>query len=206
MTRLGSLFHRYIPIALLLILIGGCKRFTQEGEEQIFGTATINGKSYKESKRWYWNSTPYPASIIFWKYHRYFEFEVNLKPAEAGLPNYRIYFYAAIDESELMAKRPYKFEPLNGVFDKSIYTYYSIVDVPFLRANKSTILPNGGDGIAVLFSDSSSTPTPLMGTLVIDEFYTGTRNCRGSYSLTSTSDGADKLTIDGKFETDAVNF
>lgn len=202
MIRLGILFQKYIPFALLLISIAGCKRFTPEGEELIFGTATINGKSYKDSQRWYWNYQPEPPGMAIRTKYMSFDFRTQLKPVDAGLPGYSINFYVSIDGDDVKMGYPYKLGHYKKL-EVDDFNYWTVM--PYYFRNRAQIVPDRKEGIAFALAENSQTPISLEGILVVEKIGSRSNIRTGYYTLTTPEDASIKMDIKGRFEATHYN-
>ncbi len=188
---------KVILMAVAVLAMGvGCKKGI-EGYEKVFVTATINGQSYKESATWYWNQQQRRSTIALYEHYKVFRFFPTLE--KEGDVRYEIQFYIAVDEAQFKTNYPYKIDFYNMDIDEVCGTYVSEGEmIPYVSENREQVLAAGADGMAFAISDFSKEPVPLKGEFTIETIDPKTQFCKGSFSLTSSGNDSEKLTITGK--------
>ncbi len=197
MKQLLLSMKQCISIFLLLFLMTGCEK-ELKGYEKVVGTATINGKDYKESTWWAWNFKGYPSSMILFENYKVFHFIVRLSPEISEEPSYSINFYVYAKNNQFKTNEPYKIDFYKELDVESLY--WGDV-IPYFSENKDKILVEDADGMAYAISSTSENPIPLKGELVLDEIYNESHVCYGHFSFTSPDGNQEKLIINGNFET-----
>lgn len=198
--RQSDFLKKYVVLFFLFLLIGGgCKKFI-EGEDLIVGTATINGKDYKETIRWGLTAPQgYTSSLRLYQNYKIAHFIVHLKPSDGAGPLYSIHYYISMDENKFTTNYPYKLEFID---DLEVETYNEWDVVPYLSESKTEILTDGVDGIVLVFASNLDAPIPVKGELVLERIES--RICYGHYSFNSLNNDQEKFEIKGKFETSTV--
>ena len=98
----------------------GCEK-ELKGYEKIVGTATINGKEYKESTWWAWNYKGYPSSMILMENYKVFHFLVRLSPEISGEPSYSMSFYVFVNDNQFKTYEPYQIDFYKELEVESLY-------------------------------------------------------------------------------------
>lgn len=196
MSEYSFLIKLLVWIFMLSPFMCGCEK-ELKGYEKIVGTATINGKDYKESTWWAWNFKGYPSSMRLYENYKIFHFIARLTPKDANNPQYNLHFYISEDGSQFNINHPYKIDFYRELEIKSIY-WGDII--PYYSENKNKILSEDADGFAFATSTISEEAIPLKGELVLESINSESKVCHGHYSLTSPENDPDKLVIEGKFE------
>lgn len=196
----GDFLKKYVVLFFLFLFIGGgCKKSIFEGEDKILGTATINGKEYKETIRWGLTFQGYTSSLKLYQNYRIARFIVRLKPLDGVGPSYSIYYYISMDENKFSTNYPYKLEFIE---DLEVESYDEFHVLPYLSENKTEILTDGVDGIVVVFTSNLDDPIPVKGEIVLERIES--RISYGHYSFNSLNKDQEKIEIKGKFETSTV--
>jgi hypothetical protein len=196
MREYRFLIKHIVWIFMLSTFMCGCYK-DLTGYEKIVGTATINGKNYKESTRWAWNYTGYPSSMRLIENYKVIHFIARLSPETAGEPSYWIYFYVSVEESQFKTDYPYQIDFYTEL-DSESFSWLDVI--PYFSENRNKILREDADGIAYAVSNASEV-IPLKGELVLESINSQSKVCHGYYSLTSPENDSYKLVIEGKFET-----
>ncbi|NMA73039.1 MAG: hypothetical protein GX963_02520 [Bacteroidales bacterium] len=189
--------RHFVSVFLLLILMCGCEK-ELKGYEKIVGTATINGKEYKESTWWAWNYKGYPSSMILMENYKVFHFLVRLSPEISGEPSYSMSFYVYVNDNQFKTNEPYQIDFYKELEVESLY--WGDV-IPYFSENRDKILVEDADGIAFAISNTSDDPIPLNGELVLESIDFQSKVSRRYYSFTSPENDSERLVIKGKFET-----
>lgn len=188
---------QYFSIFVLLIFMCGCEK-ELKGYEKTVGTATINGKDYKEATWWAWNYKGYPSSMFLYKNYKTIHFITRLSPKTANEPSYSIHFYVYDKDSLFNINQPYKIDFYRELEIES--TFWGDI-LPYYSENRSKILSEDADGFAFATSNTIDEAIPLKGELVLESINPQSTVCHGHYSFTSPRNDSDKLVIKGKFET-----
>lgn len=187
------LIKHFVWILMLAVFMSGCKK-ELIGGEKVVGTATINGKDYKEATWWAWNYKGYPSSMILYSNYNTIHFIARLSPKKESESSYSIHFYVNVEDNQFNINQPYKIDFYKELQIES--TYWGDI-LPYYSENKDKILSEDADGFAFAISNTSDEPIPLKGELVLESIDTETKTY-GHYSFTSPEN---KLVINGKFET-----
>lgn len=185
---------------MLSTFMCGCDK-ELKGYEKIVGTATINGKDYKESTWWAWNYKGYPSSMILYENYKIFHFIARLTPEDANNPQYNLHFYISEDGSQFNINHPYKIDFYRELEIKS--TYWGDI-IPYFSENKNKILSEDADGFAFATSTISEEAIPLKGELILESIDSQSKVSHGYYSFTSPENDSERLVIKGKFETETA--
>lgn len=191
------LIKHFVWIIVLSTFMCGCEK-ELKGYEKIVGTATINGKDYKESTWWAWNYKGYPSSMILFENYKVFHFLVRLSPEIDGEPSYSIDFYASVKDNQFKIIEPYKIDFYKELDVKSLYWGHVI---PYFSENRDKILVEDAEGMAYAISSTSEVPIPLKGEIVLESIDSQSKVTHGYYSFTSPENYSERLVIKGKFET-----
>lgn len=186
-----------VLISFLLSLMTGCEK-ELTGYEKIVGTATINGKNYKESTVWAWNYKGYPSSIRLYESYKLFHFIARLySEKRSENPSYTINFYISENDMQLKLNHPYKIDFYKELDVESSSWYYV---VPYFSENRNEILAEDADGIAYVEVGNTEGPISLKGEFVIEKI-NSPNIAYGYYSLTSSGNDSERFVINGEFET-----
>lgn len=197
MSEHGFLIKHIVWLFMLPIFMCGCEKDELKGYEKIVGTATINGKDYKESTRWAWNYKGYPSSMSLYENYKIFHFITRLSPNKATKPSYSINFYVSVEDNQFKTNLPYKIDFYTELNVESLY-WWDVL--PYLAENRNKILSEDADGFAFVTSSTFDGALPLKGELVLESIDYQSKVCHGYYSLISPENGSEKLVINGKFE------
>lgn len=197
MSEYRFIIKHIVWLFMLPIFLCGCEKDELKGYEKIVGTATINGKDYKESTWWAWNYKGYPSSMILYENYKVLHFISRLSPKDANKPQYSIHFYVSVDDSQFNINDPYK---IDFYREFEIESTYWGDNIPYFSENKNKILSEDADGFAFVTSSTFDGALPLKGELVLESIDYQSKVCHGYYSLISPENGSEKLVINGKFE------
>lgn len=193
MKKNRFLVKYFVWIFILAVFMSGCKK-ELIGGEKVVGTATINGKDYKEATWWAWNYKGYPSTMRLYTNYNTIYYLARLTPAKESDPSYSIHFYVNVEDNQFNINQPYKIDFYKELEIES--TYWGDI-LPYYSENKDKILIDDADGFAFAISSTSDEPIPLKGELVLESIDRETKTY-GHYSFTSPEN---KLVINGKFET-----
>lgn len=197
MSEYRLLIKHFVWIFMLSTFMCGCEK-ELKGYEKIVGTATINGKDYKESTWWAWNFKGYPSSMILYENYKIIHFIARLSPEKAGEPSYSIHFYVSVEDNQFKTNHPYKIDFYSDELDVESLDWWHVL--PYLSENRNNVLIEDVDGIAYAFSNISDVSIPFKGELVLERIDYQSNVCHGHYSLISPENDSEKLVINGKFE------
>ena len=197
MSEYRFIIKHIVWIFMLSTFMCGCEK-ELKGYEKTVGTATINGKDYKESTWWAWNYKGYPSSMILFENYKVFHFMVRLSPEISGEPSYSINFYVYAKNNQFKTNGPYQIDFYKELDVESLY--WGDV-IPYFSENRDEILDEDADGIAYAISSTSDVPIPLNGELVLESIDSQSKVSHGYYSFTSPENDSERVVIKGKFET-----
>lgn len=197
MCKYRFVIKHFVWIVMLSTFMCGCEK-ELKGYEKIVGTATINGKDYKESTWWAWNYKGYPSSMILYENYKILHFIARLSPEISGEPLYSINFYVYAKDNQFKTKEPYQIDFYKELDVESL-DWWDVL--PYLSENRNNVLNEDVDGIAYAFSNTSDLSIPFKGELVLESIDNQSKVCHGYYSFTSPENDLKGLVIKGRFET-----